>query len=162
MSGQTSFISPPATLLPRRNLPVLMPPVSLSGMPDALAIAKAIAAHRKAYDLEDVRHDFALAFRWRGDHDYARVRALADAIAEGLADRIAAGAPLYIMLEGDAALTLGGILREEKHIANPLMVIDGITLRDFDYVDIGRIRLPSGMVPVTIKSLLFDVHEQAS
>ena len=42
------------------------------------------------------------------------------------------------------------------------MVIDGITLRDFDFVDIGRIRLPSGMVPVTIKSLLFDVHEQAS
>jgi len=61
------------------------------------------------------------------------------------------------MLEGDAALTLGGILREEKQIANPLLVIDGITLRDFDYVDIGRIRLPSGMVPVTIKSLLFDV-----
>jgi ethanolamine utilization protein EutA len=162
MSGQTSFISPPATLLPRRNLPVLMPPVSLFGMPDSQAIAKAIAAHRKAFDLEDATRDFALAFRWRGDHDYARVRALADGIADGLADRIAAGAPLYIMLEGDAALTLGGILREEKHIANPIMVIDGITLRDFDFVDIGRIRLPSGMVPVTIKSLLFDVHEQAS
>ena len=97
------------------QLPVLMPPVSLFGMPDTQAIAKAIAAHRKAFDVEDATRDFALAFRWRGDHDYARVRALADAIAEGLADRIAAGAPLYIMLEGDAALTLGGILREEKH-----------------------------------------------
>ena len=162
MSGQTSFISPPATLLPRRNLPVLMPAVSLSGLPDASAIASAIAAHRRAFDFESATRDFALAFRWRGDHDYARVRALADGIAIGLADRIGAGAPLYIMLEGDAALTLGGILREELHIAGPLLVIDGITLRDFDFVDIGRIRLPSGMVPVTIKSLLFDVRQPAS
>src|SRR5206468_124143 len=91
MSGQTSFISPPAMLLPRRNLPVLTPPVSLFGMPDAQAIARAIAAHRKAFDLETSERDFALAFRWRGDHDYPRVRALADGIAQGLSDRIAAG-----------------------------------------------------------------------
>jgi ethanolamine utilization protein EutA len=76
-----------------------------------------------------------------------------------MADHVGAGRSLYVMLEGDAALTLGGILRDERQIANPLLVIDGITLRDFDYVDIGRIRLPSGMVPVTIKSLLFDVAQ---
>jgi ethanolamine utilization protein EutA len=159
MSGQTSFISPPAKLLPVRNLPVLMPPVSLFGMPDAHAIARAIYVHRRAFDLGGVDRDFALAFRWRGEHDYARVRALADGIAEGMADHVGAGRSLYVMLEGDAALTLGGILRDERQIANPLLVIDGITLRDFDYVDIGRIRLPSGMVPVTIKSLLFDVAQ---
>ncbi len=161
MSGQTSFISHPATLLPRRNLPVVLPSVSLRGMPDAAAIAAAIAAHRVDFDLQDAAQDFALAFRWRGEHDYPRVRALADGIAAGLADRIESGAPLYIMLEGDVALTLGHILRDEKAIANPLLVIDGITLRDFDFVDIGRIRLPSGMVPVTIKSLLFDVAQSA-
>jgi ethanolamine utilization protein EutA len=30
-----------------------------------------------------------------------------------------------------------------------------VLLRDFDYIDLGRIRLPSFTVPVTIKSLLF-------
>lgn len=159
MSGQTSWISHPATLLPRRNMPVLMPSVSLFGMPQANKIAEAITAHRVAFDLAETTRDFALAFRWRGSHDYARVRALAEGIAAGLADRIAAGANLYVMLEGDAALTLGAILQEELGVANPLLVIDGLTLRDFDFVDIGRIRLPSGMVPVTIKSLLFDVAE---
>jgi ethanolamine utilization protein EutA len=34
-------------------------------------------------------------------------------------------------------------------------VIDGVTLRDFDYIDLGRIRMPSYTVPVTIKSLVF-------
>jgi ethanolamine utilization protein EutA len=159
MSGQTSFISHPATLLPRRNLPVLMPPVSFAQKLDADAIAVAIRDHRKAFELEDVSRVFALAFRWRGAPEYERLRALADGIAQGLQDRIAAQAPLYVMLEGDAALTLGHILCDEIKVASPVLVIDGITLRDFDFVDIGRIRLPSHMVPVTIKSLLFDVAQ---
>ncbi|MDO9442330.1 MAG: ethanolamine ammonia-lyase reactivating factor EutA [Beijerinckiaceae bacterium] len=159
MSGQTSFISHPSILLPVRNLPVLQPPVSLFGMPDSQAIAAAIRQHRAAFDMADAQSRFALAFRWRGDHDYARVRALADAIHAGAADVIAAQQPLYIMLEGDAGLTLGAILRDELGVAGPCLVLDGIVLRDFDYVDIGRIRLPSGMAPVTIKSLLFDVSQ---
>ena len=162
MSGQTSFITHPAGLLPRRNLPVLMPPVNLTGDLDAPQIAYAIRDHRKAFGLADLMTDFALAFRWRGAPEYVRLRALADGIAQGLADRIAAGLPLYLMLEGDAALTLGHILRDEIKVVSPLLVIDGITLRDFDFVDIGRIRLPSNMVPVTIKSLLFDVAQMAN
>jgi ethanolamine utilization protein EutA len=31
-----------------------------------------------------------------------------------------------------------------------------VTLWDFDYVDLGRIRLPSQTVPVTVKSLVFN------
>jgi ethanolamine utilization protein EutA len=31
-----------------------------------------------------------------------------------------------------------------------------VVLRDFDYIDLGRIRMPSFTVPVTIKSLLFS------
>jgi ethanolamine utilization protein EutA len=37
-----------------------------------------------------------------------------------------------------------------------VLVIDGISLRDFDYVDLGRVRMPSYTVPVTIKSLVFS------
>jgi ethanolamine utilization protein EutA len=36
------------------------------------------------------------------------------------------------------------------------LVLDGIALRDFDYIDLGRIRMPSHTVPVTIKSLVFS------
>jgi ethanolamine utilization protein EutA len=34
-------------------------------------------------------------------------------------------------------------------------VLDGIALWDFDYIDLGRVRMPSFTVPVTIKSLVF-------
>jgi ethanolamine utilization protein EutA len=54
------------------------------------------------------------------------------------------------------AQTLGAILQEELHVANDILVIDGVTLWDFDFIDLGRIRMPSNTVPVTIKSLVFS------
>ena len=37
-----------------------------------------------------------------------------------------------------------------------MLVIDGVVLMDFDYIDLGRVRVPSYTVPVTIKSLVFS------
>ena len=60
------------------------------------------------------------------------------------------------MLDGDVAQTLGSILREEIGVQGEILCIDGVVLWDFDYIDLGRIRLPSMTVPVTIKSLVFS------
>ena len=60
------------------------------------------------------------------------------------------------MLDGDIAMTLGGILHRDWRIGCETCVIDGILLRDFDYIDLGRIRVPSLTVSVTIKSLVFN------
>jgi ethanolamine utilization protein EutA len=40
-------------------------------------------------------------------------------------------------------------------IETPVISIDGITLSEFDYIDIGEIIPSSGAVPVVIKSLVF-------
>ena len=100
--------------------------------------------------------EVAIALRWLGSPAYERLAAFAEGIGRGLADRIAAGQPIFIMLDGDVAQTLGAILREELGVASEILVIDGVVLMDFDYIDLGRIRLPSNTVPVTIKSLVFS------
>ncbi len=64
------------------------------------------------------------------------------------------------MLDGDIAQTLGAILREELLVESEILCIDGVMLRDFDYIDLGRIRMPSYTVPVTIKSLVFSEDPQ--
>src|SRR5262249_52542210 len=69
---------------------------------------------------------------------------------------------IYIMLDGDIAQTLGAILREELLVESEILAIDGVMLRDFDYIDLGRIRMPSYTVPVTIKSLVFSEDAQAA
>jgi ethanolamine utilization protein EutA len=154
LSGSTSFISNPGSLLPRRNLKVLRPNYRCDDEIDADALASAIHAHVVAFDA--TQEDVALALAWRGVPAHARLAAFADGIGRGLAGYIAAGRPLFVMLDGDVAQTLGAILRDELAIKNELLVIDGVVLWDFDYIDLGRIRLPSNTVPVTIKSLVFN------
>src|SRR5262249_28681281 len=123
---------------------------------DADKLAKAIRGHFTAFDLIEGEGEVALALRWRGAPSYERILAFAQGIRHGLATTIERRKPLYIMLDGDVAQTLGAILREELLIESEILAIDGLVLRDFDYIDLGRIRMPSFTVPVTIKSLLFS------
>ncbi|MGH3167855.1 MAG: ethanolamine ammonia-lyase reactivating factor EutA [Trebonia sp.] len=167
LSGITSYMGAPERTLPRRNLPVARPQYKLPDVVDAVEVGEEIRRHVSRFgggdgdgDPDGVRvsagaGDLVVALHWEGPPEYARLRGLAEAVVSGLADRIAAGAPLYLMLDGDVARTLGLLLRDELGITNDLVVIDGVLLRDFDYVDLGRVRQPSGTVPVTIKSLVF-------
>jgi ethanolamine utilization protein EutA len=155
LSGNTGFISNPGALLPRRNLQVLQPPVAFGEEIDAEALARAIRVHRTAFEAMAAHSAFALAFHWKGAPAYERIHALAKGIAAGVSDVIAAGKPLYVMLDGDIAQTLGAVLREDCGVGSDILVIDGVMLTDFDYIDLGKLRIPSYTVPVTIKSLLF-------
>ncbi len=156
LSGNTSYISNPGTLLPRRNLQVLQPAFEFTEEVDGEALGKAIMAHRKAFEVEGAETDIALAFHWKGMPAYDRIFATAQGIALGLADHIAAQKPIYVMLDGDIAQTLGAVLREDCKVMSEILVIDGVMLMDFDYIDLGKVRIPSYTVPVTIKSLVFS------
>jgi ethanolamine utilization protein EutA len=156
LSGNTTYITDPAKLLPRRNLQVLQPPYEFREAVDATEIAQAIRGHFTAFDLAEGEREVALAFRWRGAPSYERISAFAAGIVQGMEKTAASGKPLFIVIDGDIAQTLGAILREEMDVKAEILVIDGVTLWDFDYVDLGRIRMPSYTVPVTVKSLVFS------
>ena len=157
LSGNTSFISSPGILLPRRNLQVLQPPYVCDTVIDPNEVAQAIRTHFTNFDIaHDGDAEVALAFRWLGAPSYERIAAFAEGIKRGMAERLAKRQSLYVMLDGDVAQTLGAILREEQRVESEILVIDGVVLWDFDYIDLGRIRMPSNTVPVTIKSLVFN------
>ncbi len=162
LSGNTSYISKPGELLPRRNLQVLQPNFVCEDVIDAAKLTKAIQAHFTAFDLIEGEGEVALALRWLGVPSYERIAAFAEGIRHGLANTIARRKPIYIMLDGDIAQTLGAILREELLVESEILAIDGVMLRDFDYIDLGRIRMPSYTVPVTIKSLVFSENPTAA
>jgi ethanolamine utilization protein EutA len=156
LSGNTSTITDPGVLLPRRNLQVVQPPYVCEETIDPDKLAAAIRAHFTAFDLRDGEDEVALALRWRGAPSHERIHAFAQGIVRGMPRTIAGKKPLYVMLDGDVAQTLGAILREELNVESEILAIDGVVLWDFDYIDLGRIRLPSMTVPVTIKSLMFS------
>ncbi|HZE61264.1 MAG TPA: ethanolamine ammonia-lyase reactivating factor EutA [Burkholderiales bacterium] len=156
LSGNTVYVSNPGELLPRKNLQVLQPAVSLKGEIDAKQLARAVAEHFKAFDVVEGDTEVALAFRWRGEPSFERLSAFTQAIKLSLPRTLKQKKPVYLILDGDVAQTVGAILKEDFKLASEVLVLDGISLRDFDYIDLGRIRLPSNTVPVTIKSLVFS------
>ena len=156
LSGNTVYISSPGALLPRKNLQVVRPPVRLEETVDPATVSSAIRDHFRQFDIVEGESAVALALRWRGAPAYTRLAALARGIADALPRTIADEKPLFVVLDGDVAQTLGAILKEEMGIGSEVLVLDGIALWDFDYVDLGRVRMPSFTVPVTIKSLVFS------
>ena len=156
LSGNTVYVSQPGELLPRKNLQVLQPLVELGASIDAQAVARIIREHFTAFDIAEGEAEVALAFRWRGAPEYARLGAFARAITLALPRTIERKRPIFLIFDGDVAQTIGGIMKEDFKLASEVLVLDGIALRDFDYIDLGRIRMPSGTVPVTIKSLVFS------
>lgn len=156
LSGNTGYISAPEALLPRRNLNVLRPELELGGDLDPRALATAIGRHLETFGVAPTDPKLVLALHWSGPPRYARLKRLAQGIAEALRERIAGRLPIYVILDADIGMTLGSILHSELAPGCEVLVIDGLELWDFDSIDIGQLRAPSKTVPVTIKSLVFS------
>ena len=83
-----------------------------------------------------------------------------EAIGKAIIQALGAGSTspelLVLMIDGDIGKTLGRIMHYELDLTRPLIAIDGVQLKELDYVDIGELMTPPGVVPVVIKSLLFS------
>jgi ethanolamine utilization protein EutA len=129
--------------------------LNLSGAIDGAAITSAITAGLARLDLApDAR--LAIAFSWHGDPDYPRIAATGAAIMAAVAPDGRRREPLLLMIDGDIGRTIGRILTEELGFAGDLISIDGVELAELDFVDVGELISPPGVVPVVIKSLLFS------
>jgi ethanolamine utilization protein EutA len=154
VSGKTIHLSDDRAL-PVRNAPVVFPPMGAGGDFEAATVGRAIRAALARVEIDESL-PVALGIRWHGDPHYARLRELAEGIARALGG--ASPVPLILMVDGDVAKLLGHILEHELGVARDIISIDGIQLREFDYVDIGEVLRPTDVVPVVIKSLLFPGH----
>ena len=155
VSGSTIFVSP-LEALPLRNVPVAAPELPLDGEAiDPTAIADAVARVLKRLDLGAGETPVAIFVPWRGSATFQRLDAFCRGIATGLAGVLAKGHPLILAGDGDVGGLIGMHFKEELRLANPVVSIDGLELKEFDYVDIGEILESSGAVPVVIKSLVF-------
>ena len=155
LSGNTSYISNPDSLLPRRNIQVIHPDFNFTENFTVKNLTKAIEYQLHLFEVSTKDRDIVLAFHWTGSPEFTRIKRLAEGIQQAAAHRLNKGNPIYVILDADIAMNLGSILREEMKIPNDILILDGLELRNFEYVDLGKIRLPSLTVPVTIKSLIF-------
>jgi ethanolamine utilization protein EutA len=154
VSGKTIHL-PRQGVLPLHNVPVVPIGLDLGGAIDSVATTAAIREGLARLDLApDAR--VAIAFSWPGDPDHPRIAAAGAAIMAAVAPDGRRNQPLLLMIEGDIGKTMGRILTEELGLSSDLVSIDGVQLAELDFVDVGELISPPGVVPVVIKSLLFS------
>lgn len=155
LSGTTIFVEPPETV-PLRNVPVIVPELDLDGQtlePDDIAAAIGVALTR--LDLQDKETPVALGFHWRGSASFQRLDQFCSGVRLALSQSLEHGQPLVLVSDGDVGGLVGIHLKEEMKLDAPVISVDGIELKEFDYIDIGALIETSGAVPVVIKSLIF-------
>lgn len=152
VSGKTIYL-PDGDVLPVHNVPVVRIELNGSENIPVETVASAITAKLEQLDLSPESR-MAVAFTWTGDPEYTRLRAMASAISKAAAPNGGRQEPLFLMIDGDVGRSLGHLLDEELQGSGKIVSIDGVQLQELDYVDVGEMITPPGVVPVVIKSLL--------
>jgi ethanolamine utilization protein EutA len=146
VSGTTIHVSGPRAL-PLRNIPVAV--VAEGTAPLADRVARAVL-HAPASE-----EALVLAMHWEGIATFAALDEYCGQVLGGIR---AAGRPhdcLVLVVDRDIAGLVGAHLAEELGYDRALVVIDGVGLDRFDFVDVGDYLPHSASLPVTIKSLAF-------
>ncbi len=155
VSGSTIFVSP-QDALPLRNVPVITPDLPLDDdVLDADRIAGAVQTALRRLDLHEGEQPVALCYHWKRSATFKRLDAFCQGVSAGLRRQLERGLPLVLVGDGDIGGLIGIHCMEELRMKNPIVSIDGIVLKEFDFIDIGALLETSGAVPVVIKSLVF-------
>ncbi|MDE2474867.1 MAG: ethanolamine ammonia-lyase reactivating factor EutA [Alphaproteobacteria bacterium] len=154
VSGSTIHVWP-MEILPLRNVPVIAPDIEFGDDIGSAAVAGAVCHVLKRLDLTGGERPVAVFVPWLGSATFARLDAFCRGIVDGLSEVLAHGHPIILVGDGDVGGLVGIHLREEMKLDYPVVSIDGLELKEFDYIDIGAMLDASGAVPVVIKSLIF-------
>lgn len=142
--------------MPLRNIPVVSPAFSLDADDlNAEEIREAIGTALQRLDLQDGSQIVAVCYRWTGSATYRRLHTFCTAVLDGVATVLAKGHPLVLVTDSDVGGLVGLHYHEECELKSPIVSIDGILLKEFEFIDIGAFLEASGAVPVVIKSLVF-------
>ena len=152
VSGKTIYLPDPY-VLPVRNVPVVHVAMD-AGHLDRERIGVDIRGGLAEIDVDNVP-GVTIAFTWRGDPEHSRLRAAGEAIAAALAPEQARIKLLLAAIDGDIGKTFGRLMCRELDWPGKIVCLDGVELHELDYIDVGELIAPPGVVPVVIKSLLF-------
>jgi ethanolamine utilization protein EutA len=158
VSGNTIYLSHP-DLLPLRNLQVVTPQFEQTEAISAAEIKNSVERALQRFDATNTERAVALAIRWELGPSYPLIRTLAEGLVGAMKAHIDQGQPLVLVFDADIAKLMGNIIERELIPGAGIISIDGIDLKDFDFIDIGQELPDAKAVPVVIKSLIFRQAE---
>ncbi len=140
--------------LPLRNLPVLRVPEA--DEPDLAALEESIRSQAALYSPGGDAPAAAISLSGKGRSSFAQVQQLAEALVRGAAPFLPGPAPLVVVVENDIGKALGNAVKVRVPKDKPVVCIDSVHARSGDYIDIGAPLANGHVVPVVIKTLIFN------
>jgi ethanolamine utilization protein EutA len=154
VSGSTTFLSS-GLQYPIRNLPVVTPNV-VRGNTSADEVRRAIENAIKRFDIQEGIDPLILSFADAVRPSYERLTEFSKGVVSALPRTIKEGKPIMMCFDSDIGNSVGNIMKRETGISNDILSIDEVQLREGDFVDIGEPIIENVVVPVIVKTLVFD------
>ncbi|TGE35424.1 ethanolamine ammonia lyase-activating protein [Desulfosporosinus fructosivorans] len=153
LSGSTIHLQ--EKTLPLRNVMVISP--FLSTIPDsAQGIAEEIKQEMLRLQVKQSEGSVALAIKGPRTMSFANINRLAQGVLLGMQEYLAQKNPLIIVIEADCGKVLGQCINANANRPLEMVCIDQLEVEDCDYIDIGKPLMAGRVVPVVLKTLVFN------
>ena len=140
---------------PIKNLPILK--LSEEDESSGSEVLKnAIKTKLDWFKLENDVQRVAIAINGKKNPSFIEVQDIAKGMVGGLEEFIERELPLIIIVENDMAKVLGQAIYALLNFKKDVVCIDGIKVENGDYIDIGKPIAEGKVLPVVIKTLVFN------
>lgn len=139
---------------PIKNMPILK--LSKDDEKNAENLAAAIQKKLNWFRLESDIQKVALAIEGVENPSFAQVYEYAKGLASGMKELIERQLPLVIIVEKDMAKALGQTLYMQLNSQKDVICLDSVSLENGDYIDIGKPIANGYVLPVVVKTLVFN------
>ncbi len=153
LSGSTIHLQ--EKTLPLRNVMVISP--FSSTIPDSEhGIAEVIQKEMLRLQVSHSEGSVALAMKEPRTMSFADINRLAQGVLLGMEDYLSQNKPLILIIEADCGKVLGQCINANANRPLETVCIDQLEVEDCDYIDIGKPLMGGRVVPVVLKTLVFN------
>lgn len=153
ISGST--ITYTSDVFPIKNLPILK--LSKEDEDGGFeSIERAINEKLKWFNLENESQRVAVALKGLKNPSFDEVQKLSKSLINGVAELLEKDYPIFVIVENDIAKVLGQTMYIQLGKKKNVVCIDSIKVENGDYIDIGKPLVNGKVVPVVIKTLVFN------
>ena len=152
ISGST--ITYTKDIFPIKNIPILK--LTANDEKDYKTMENMVKEKLKWFKLDNDVQQVAVAMKGPKNPTFAEIQHLAKVLIGSMQELIERLYPIIIIVENDIAKVLGQTIYSQIKKSNDVVCIDSIRVENGDYIDIGKPLVNGNVVPVVIKTLVFN------